>query len=1207
MKRTQDKIKDLVEPQEFDDLRDFAANPERALAAYRFTDATSDLLARWLDALADLPRGHGAAHALAGMRGVGKSHTLATFGALVAAPEQQRARIPDAHVATSAKRLANRRHLIVRVARGTRPTLRDELVEAFIQTLGGSASDWAGDPAAWLANASARSRATTIVILADTAFGREACVKRDDGPLLSELALAARDGNAFVALALDDDIAGAEGANVALARTFHIDYLEPEHLYHIANIHLLRKTAPARDALHEIYLSLRRSVPNFNWSEPRFAALYPVHPLVADMAASVRLYAPTFAFLPFAAAAARNALNRPALSLILLDEIFDHYKEDLRKSEDLQEAFRVYDELAANGVSRFPAMQRLQVRLVLNSLFILSLDGRGATARELCAALLFHDEHSLQAAIDRVEEMLQRLAELAPPGGVAARTDGAETRYRFQVIASADFEAALAIASQSASIDQAALTELWHTLPRARFADWPFGDENHEPRVVDFQATWRGSVRPGQLIRQSSPARAEEDAATADGYDWQLRILEADGADAGNLNEHFPVQAGDTSTTTAATAPISLIWQPAAPTAEELSVLRRLAALRTDHTLADFSETARAAAISLAAQCERIWSRCHIDDGLFIIDDDRLPLTGEARAAQTFAPMLADALAPLFAARFPQHPQFTASPAEAETARLVENFFGGGNLADTAVQQLAELYALPLGLATHSGDIYVPETGDAALGQPWVREVLALVDQAGGEVVPLDAVHGALRRQPYGLLSQAQHLVLAALVAERRIELITASGDRISRCTLGSSLSWDEVAGVCRAAEIHHNAEALTNWARLLTNQPALPSIAAANARETVRAALAGWLTAWREETALRDFDAMPDAGLTNRAWNLAAAVRRAFTAAADAVEAALAGNLSLEEGLQRVADTFAAAPEQFAHTTAQLEALRAYTAGIVQRESVRAYLVAAELTGLEEIESARRELLLIADDPHTLFDAEHSARFELLWHEFQAHYISHYVDLHARSVGSAGNHHRLDEFMRGAQWRDFELLAGLPFVDGQLWEEAAALLAEVKHTHCDLPVAEVLATYPRCACSFRLARAGQFVDAATLLAQLTERGRAAHRRTLAFFHAPLARALGALANEETSAEVARRAYALAHLFAQKQTPPLFTHADARLIARALEQTPPAQPLCVALPEGVRGLLTRDELAVRWQQWFDELPQGTALVEITIESGNDGA
>ncbi|HZH31139.1 MAG TPA: hypothetical protein VEY11_10285 [Pyrinomonadaceae bacterium] len=1290
MKRTQDKIKDLVEPQEFDDVRDFAADPARALAAYRFTDATSDLLARWLDALADLPRDHGAAHALAGMRGVGKSHTLATFGALIAAAERPNAQLADAHVAASARRLANRRHRIVRVGRGTRPTLRDELIEAFIAAYGGNVADWAGDPAAWLAQAAVRSSPTpaTLVILIDTAFGREARVKRDDGPLLSELAVAARDANAFVALALDDDIAGAEGVNVALARTFRIDYLEPEHLYHVANIYVLRKNAPARDALHEIYLSLRQSVPNFNWSEPRFAALYPVHPLVADTSSSVRLYAPAFAFLPFAAAAARNAVNRPALSLILLDEVFDHSEDSLRRSEDLRDAFRVYDELATKAVAQFPAMQRLQVRLVLKSLFVLSLDGRGATARDLCAALLFQDEVSQQAAVERVEETLKRLTDLAPARGLAAHTDGEELRYRFQVSVAADFDAALAASSESPAIDDGAIAAMLRTLAPARFEDWPFADEQETPHA-DFRVTWRGSARAGRLTRpaatntaavstasdtisdttsditgdaasnqtsdtssyQSSnrtSATANERAtgqtsgnaniaagfATGDvagaatreaagettheatgaatgevkvhAYDWQLSVHDSGCVVGGNV----PAAADEARRLAgaAADAPLSVAWQPAECYAEELSVLRRLVALRTDASLAEFGETARAAASSLAAQAERIWSRLYVDDGRLLVDGESVAFTPQARAGQSLAPMLAGALAPHFAARFPQHPEFTATPNETDIALLVDHLFGGGNVADAAVQQLAETFAVPLGLATRRGDIYIPETGDAVLGQPWVREVLARVDRAGSRVVPLASLQRLLGGRPYGLSHSSQHLVLAALVAQRRIELVTTTDDRISRRTLGSSLKWDEVAGVCRAAEIHHNAEELTAWARLLAGDPTLASIADADARESVRAALSGWLADWRAETVLKEFDALPDAGLTTRAWDLAAAVRRTFGAAADAVADALDGSLSLEEGLQRVADVYGDAPAQLTRAAEQLAALRTYTSGIVRRESVRAYLSAAEQTTLEVIESARRELLLIADDPHSLFDTARTERFELLWQEFQACYAEHYTDLHARAVGDGRNHMALDEFMRGAEWRDFEALAGLPFVAPHLWEEAASLAAEVRNARCDLPVARLLAKHPRCACAFRLARAEQYLNAAALLAEITERGRAAYRRTLARFHTHLAHALKLLAADTTDAETAGRAYTLAHHLAQRQTPPLFTHADARLITLALQKTPRAEPLRARLPAGImRGLLTRDELATRWQQWFDELPYDAALFEIMFENNSDAA
>ena len=1220
MKRVQEKIKDLVEPQVYDEVRNFVDAPARILAAYRFTDATSDLLARWLDALADLPRGRGAARALAGLRGVGKSHTLATFGALVAAPEL-RAQVGDAHVATSARRLAHRRFVVVRAERGTRPALQAELAEAFAKALGGPPEQWAGSPAEVLRQAAAQARGATVVVLVDTAYGRSSRVRRDDGPLLSELATAAHDASAFVGLALDDDITGADGVNVALARTFQIDYLEPEHLYHVANSYLLRKTAPARNVLHDIYLSLRGAVPNFNWSEPRYAALYPVHPLVAEVAASVRLFAPEFAFLPFAVTAAQRAGNRPALSLILLDEVFDSTERELRRAEELKEPFRVYDELAASAVGQFPAMQRLQVRLVLKSLFVLSLDGRGATARELCAALLLYDEAEPEAAVAGVEEWLSRLAQ-SLPAGLHVSADVGELRYRFPVNAADNFEAALAKASESAPVPAEAVASLLRTLARSRFADWPLAGEAGEALAGALYVAWRGSSRPGRLVRPTgdrpevametgSAAAPAEVEQGADADDWQVFILDPgadpDGIAGGLLPEcQSASPEPDASAEADGSEPLRYAWLPAAPTPDELVVLRRLSTLRSDQSLANFGEVSRAAAAALAAHAERIWSRLYVDAGALVPvrergavgDASRLAFDDEARAATNLSALLARALAPLFDARYPQHPSFGAPLNDADGTRLIENFFGGAGGSQPDLQPLAAQLAAPLGLAVLRGGAYTLETGDAVLERPWVREVLARADAANGEVVPLGEIERALARPPYGLTRASRQLVLAALVAQRRVELVTASGDRVSRRTLGRALRWDDIAGVCRAAGIHLGAEELTAWARLLTNRPELAPIGEAAAREEVRAALGAWLDVWHAGTTLEEFELLPDAGLTTRAWGLAANVRRTLGAAADAVRAALAGDVSLEEGLQRVADAFAGQPAQLALAAEQLEALGEYTRGVVRRERVRGYLVSAEPTGVEPLESARRELLLLADDPHTLFDAALRERFELLWREFQAHYAAHYAELHERCAGRRRDTRALDDLICGDEWRDFEALARLPFVNGQIWAEAESLLKEARGARCELPVAEVLAERPRCHCSFRLARAELLLGAAPYLGELARRGRGSYRRTLALFHAHLAQALEEAAREEPLEESAGRAGGLAALFAQNRQPELFTPADVGLIARRLEQTPPPAPPRATLPRDLSGLLTRDELAARWRQWLDELPDGPALVEV---------
>src|SRR3712207_7717985 len=70
-----------------------------------------------------------------------------------------------------------------------------------------------------------------------------------------------------------------------------------------------------------------------------------------------------------------------------------------------------------------------------------------------------------------------------------------------------------------------------------------------------------------------------------------------------------------------------------------------------------------------------------------------------------------------------------------------------------------------------------------------------------------------IRRPPRSTLFPYTTLFRSALVAQRRIELVTSTGDRISRRTLGGSIKWEEIAGICRTAVIHLGAEELTEWA----------------------------------------------------------------------------------------------------------------------------------------------------------------------------------------------------------------------------------------------------------------------------------------------------------------------------------------------------------------------------------------------------------
>ncbi|MBV9925786.1 MAG: hypothetical protein JOZ96_12280 [Acidobacteria bacterium] len=906
MKRIQDKIKDLVEPQSFEQVGNFAEDPAQALAAYRFTDVTSDLLSRWLDGLAELSAGKGAARALAGARGVGKSHTLAVFGAL-SGSERLRQTVEDGHVLASAQRLAGRRYLVVRVERGTRPTLADELAASFAAFFGGSESQWGNrDPAEVLAVAASRAMGETLVVIIDTAFNRPARVSRDDGPYLGSLATAARDLNVFLALALDDDIADADGANVAVAGTYRIDYLDPENLYRVADQFVLRKKPQVGDTLREIYQALRATVHEFNWSQARFSSVYPVHPLVAEVASGVRLFLPKFAFLPFAAAAAARATSRPALALVLLDEVFDATEEDLRLNPELRELFATYDQLTAACIGQLPIMQRYQARLILKSLFVLSLDGRDATPGEMCAALLLTDEDAGGDAPRRVAETLARFAAEAPEGSfVLADGPGGETRYRF--------------------------------------------------RIASHFAT------PAAQVQESAPKVERVEAAEA-----------------------VPPE------------PEPPKPEPPKPSPEVVESPRPV----------------------------------HVEE---------------------------------------PRPKAEAAPAPSHEA-----------------------------------------------AEPLSAELL--------------------------------------------------------------------------------------DWARLLTGRPALGEGQAGGVRAEVRAALLLWAKEWTLLGLAQKFDALPDACLTTRVWKAEAQVRKSFGRAATAVEAEASGKIKLEEALERIARAFGRSPSAVARLTSTLEDLCGFVETVAARERVRAYLAAAEPTGVEEIEVARRELLNLAHDSNNFLEGARRERFERLWREWRSRYGEHYAALHDKTVGAGGARDSLRDLRRSERWREFESLARLPVVSTQVWRQAEALLRAAEGARCGLDVRRLLAGQPACACQFRLSRAEELSELPQELEALMERGLGVYRRTLRLLGTPLAISLDALARRDVESEASKRARLLSAAFAHDNLPERFARQDARLIERALKRMPAPPPVRVAAPNGESGLLTRDELRARFEQWLDELPEQPVLIEVVSKA-----
>ena len=1184
MKRIQEKVKDIVEVRSYEFLQDFTSNPAQTLANYYFTDITSDLMAKWLDAISAIPNQNGTAYALAGYRGVGKSHFLATLGAIVSQPEL-RAKITDPHVSAGSQELKRRHYLVGFVKRGLHKTLFDELKTAIAQTFGAESADFSSSVSELLQFAAGKSPDLPFILLIDTASERTSRVLRDDGEMLGEIAEVAGRLNMFVGVALDDDIAGADGVNAAISKNYKIDYLDQEHLYRIVDTRIFPKQRHLLPVLHDIYTYFRTVLPNFRWSEQRFSALYPLHPVILETAPFVRLYAPEFALLSFASEAGSKILGRPANSLIGLDEVFDCVENTLRKVEEIKEAFAIYDQINAQVVAQIPIMQRLQAKLVLKALMLLSFDGEGATAGEINAAMLIFDEGDPLKARRFVEELLENIVSVFPGGMQKIVVSGRENRYKFKVESKENLNNALI--SASAGISSEVIPEILCRIAREKFSDWTIFDETdvNSGYSMESQINWRGGLRRGRIIWNLDNQLAENETppANSEFIDWEVIINNA-----GTKTEP-PVDIND--------APKNY-WQPGELREDEKETILRFHVLLTQKELREqYGDQIRAAGHAHAVAVEKIWKRVFFQDATFVINRLDFNFTDEARAAPTVSQMLAIMLEPLFEMRFSAHPFFTKTLGMTEVSTLVNDLFSGARQNLENVQRLAETFALPLELVTMRGGLYVLESEENLQNLPLARKILELVNASGDNPVSLKTIYRELKKIPYGLVREAQHLLLTALVAQRQIEFVTSKGDRINRRSLDLKIIWDDITGITKPISVVYSNEKLTNWAKILTGTESFDSIEDPEDRELVVIALQNWLCDWENARVLKRFNDLPDEILNTKIWHLASSAEKTFGSVAETVKAILEESISMGEGLHRIADAFSDSTEVFFNNTRDLIVLEDFIEGAKKREEIWAYLAVCETTQDEKIEYFRDKLLQIIEESYSNPSESVNAEMENLWETFKTRFAEHFAVKHDTLMKSLLLKEKFDEILRSDEWWEFENLSKITIFQQKYWKDSQRIRRQLKQLDCRNQVREMLKTHPFCVCSFNLSQIKEWENLPQSLWQTVNRGRFSYRRNLLMLKetiVPLVEQMSVQSNDEDFSKSA------ATLLSNLQSDinfPVLTNNELIILQKILKDLPTTPILNLKMPVPA-DYLSRDKLRENLTKWIDELPDEPVLIKI---------
>lgn len=1186
MRRIQEKVKDLVEIRSYKSISDFTIDPAQTLSIYHFTDFTAELMAKWLDKVVEVEDQSGMTKALAGYRGVGKSHFLATIGAIVSHPEL-RSRITDGYVSTSAQRLKRRRYPVGYAKRGTKETLLDEIKEAIATAFDVQAVNLPNNLMDLMQFASTTAGESPFVLMVDTAFDRSSKVIRDDGDLLGELAEIAKGLNVFVGVALDDDIAGADGVNASIARNYSIDYLDQEHLYKIIETNLFPKYRQTQHLLHEIYSGFREVLPNFRWSEQRFTSLYPMHPVILEVAPFVRLYDQNFVLLEFASNSAARMVGRPANSLVALDEVFDFVEHTLRKSKDLQDAFATFDKINAEIIASIPVMQRLQAKLILKALLILSLDSDGTTASEISAAMLIYNESDFQNSIKTVEDVLESFANAFPEQIHRIAEVGRETRFGLKVSGKDNLNVALT--EVAAGISSDVFEKILRRFSKERFTDWGLQVDHEMPPVdvSECQITWRGGFRRGRLVwnweRRGGIEGLLNTDKTSEFQDWELIVCHPE------FKEIFDVSKAEVPTA---------IWQPALLKPEEEEALKKYYVLLTDTNLrATYGDQVRAAGHTHQLAVEKIWKRVFIDESQLTIDGFQYTLNEDVKHLSTISELMSQMLTPLFELRYQQHPHFTKNLGVSEVSQIVSEHFSGAKQTHIEVQDLAEVFALPLGLVTQHGNILILESDEKLKRQTFATEVMALVQGKSSETISLKKVYQILRREPFGLGREAQHLVLAALVAQRCIEFVTSKGDRINRRSLDLKIIWDDIVGIAVPATNLYSSIQLTNWAKILTGIDSVQTIDNPTDCENIFLALKNWLTDWRSARVLERFDELPDEMLNTKVWKLTRNAQKTFGSVAASVEAVLTKAITLEEGLQRIADSFSDSQEEFFNSTNDLVVLEDFINGLGKRKSVWEYLAVCEATEDKGIETVRQKLLDTIDDVTDHPSETLNRELETLWDLFFSRYSEHFAIKHDTIMKSHLLQEKFDEVMRSDEWWEFENLSHFPIFHNHYWRVAQKLCWQFRELDCGFDVREMLKVYPFCACSFRLSQIIEWEKLPAKLLETIEMGRRSYRQTLAIIRDMLTPLLENFAKNELSEEFKVAASTLLETLENQTQLKLLSNTELIILGKVIQLMPSSSLMQVELPQDV-GFQSREELRQNLTIWVNQLPSEPCLLKV---------
>lgn len=785
------QIKSFVGLRQIDQVSRFeTVSDEQVVRSFRFTERLTNSVVRLLEVVAS---GRGAM-AIVGERGVGKSHVLSLVKGLSSQPFIV-SLVESSQVNERLQQVVNSQipsEGISTLTIGFDPEKGLNFLRAFPKVPGFDGElppKFSVDQIDELIERRI-SRSETFAIFVD---GISPLLAQNQQLFewLSYLAKEAQNGRFALIVTLNSELVrpGAQYAT-ELTRLFQNETIDIDNYVQLIAQHICCKSEQQFRALNDLYDDLRGRMPHFTGSREAFIWLYPLHPVVLEVAASMRRYAKTFSLIGFITGVGPRALVRRAMNLICLDDLFESFEFDIRKNPELAPIFTVYDRLFGTVIPRL-GQHSLYGRLMLKSLLLLSLQGRPVTAMDIADGVMLYDERALDNFTSTLEAICKSIVD-GSAGEVVCESVNGRNYYIFKALklgqqlaiseallrsVEEDFESetqllrTLKVHAESISNDDTRLSELLIASGGSHFKDWPFAftSEGVFKGRTELNLKWMGSLRKGIFKVGGEnelrlPGNSTEDVDQLSEYDWQV-ILHKPGS-AGALPPGLDMP------------PTLIYWLAGDLSEDELMTLKHLLVIKTEGKAQLPEEQYRRIVAMLESEVSEIFSRVYLQEGLFLGNQwsaKKVPYQLSSFVGSVLSRLLDEPLS----MRYPCHPEFDELLDPEAVEELLKWMFTPTSQPTPDQVLYLQVFARTLQLVQVEGESYVltlerefPE------GSP-VRVIQKALEKLGDKPLSKQQAYRLIRREPYGMQRPALLLILGALAAGKQVILTDEAGKPI--------------------------------------------------------------------------------------------------------------------------------------------------------------------------------------------------------------------------------------------------------------------------------------------------------------------------------------------------------------------------------------------------------------------------------------------